>query len=186
MLEKTLFAKSEGGLGIRNPPMENVGTSNIHRGRTEWTPLMDRYFLDLMSEQVRAGQRSEKSFTKIAWADMKKKYERKALLDQNGFGWDDEKHMVTADSYVWDEYLKEHPKAKPMRTKTMPNFNDLDMICRKSTAAGQYAYSAKDLNSKKLSNVNITQVQDSSDDTAVEDDSPLVNNKVEKAKKKKM
>ncbi|KAF6139236.1 hypothetical protein GIB67_007983, partial [Kingdonia uniflora] len=73
----------------------------------------------------------------------------KAFLGQSGFGWDDEKHMVTADSYVWDKYLKEHPKAKPMRTKTMPNYHDLDEIY----------------------------------DTAVEDDSPLINNKVEKTKK---
>ncbi|KAF6149821.1 hypothetical protein GIB67_010895 [Kingdonia uniflora] len=50
--------------------------------------------------------------------------------------------MVTADSYVWDEYLK-------------------------------------------LSDVNIAQVQDSSDNIAVEDDSHLVNNEVEKTKKKK-
>ncbi|KAF6158137.1 hypothetical protein GIB67_014931 [Kingdonia uniflora] len=90
-----------------NPLMDNAGTSNNHRGRTEWTPPMDRYFLDLMLEQ--------------------------ALLDQSGFGWDDEKHMVTADSYIWDEYLKEHPEAKPMRTKTLPNYQDLDEICGKST-----------------------------------------------------
>ncbi|KAF6156990.1 hypothetical protein GIB67_039751 [Kingdonia uniflora] len=109
----------------------------------------------------------------------------KALLDQSGFGWDDEKHMVTADSYVWDEYLKEHPEAKPMRTKTMSNYHDLDEICGKSIATGQYARSAKDPKSEMLSDVNITQVQDSSDDTAMEDDSPLVNNEVEKSKKKK-
>ncbi|KAF6148962.1 hypothetical protein GIB67_026707 [Kingdonia uniflora] len=50
----------------------------------------------------------------------------KALLDKSRFGWVDEKHMVTADSYVWDEYLKEHPEAKLMRTKTIPNYHDLD------------------------------------------------------------
>ncbi|KAF6134823.1 hypothetical protein GIB67_002224 [Kingdonia uniflora] len=108
----------------------------------------------------------------------------KALLDQSGFRWDDEKHMVTADSYVWDEYLKEHHEAKPMRTKTMLNYHDLDEICGKSTTTGQYARSAKDMKSGKLSDVNITQVQDSKDDTAVEG-LPLVNNEVEKTKKKK-
>ncbi|KAF6141197.1 hypothetical protein GIB67_018287, partial [Kingdonia uniflora] len=72
-----------------------------------------------------------------------------------------------------------------MRTKTMPNYHDLDKIWGKSTATGQYARSAKDLKSGKFSDVNITQVQDSLDDTAVEDDSPLVNNEVEKTKKKK-
>ncbi|KAF6141145.1 hypothetical protein GIB67_006590 [Kingdonia uniflora] len=93
--------------------------------------------------------------------------------------------MVTTDSYVWDEYLKEHPGVKPMGTKTMPNYHDFDEIYEKLTATGQYARSTKDLKSGKLSDINITQVQDSSDDTAMEDDSPLVNNEVEKTKKKK-
>ncbi|KAF6167516.1 hypothetical protein GIB67_031717 [Kingdonia uniflora] len=101
---------------------------------------MDHYFLDLMLEKIRAGQRNEKLLTKIAWADMTKKMNEKyknmnddkeilknrhkklrniytilkALLDQSGFEWDDEKHMVIADSYIWDEYLKEHPEAKTM------------------------------------------------------------------------
>ncbi|KAF6145288.1 hypothetical protein GIB67_041483 [Kingdonia uniflora] len=80
---------------------------------------------------------------------------------------------------------QEHLEAKPMRTKAMPNYHDLDEICGKSTAIGQNARSAKDLNSEKLSDVNITQVQDSLDDTAVEDDLPLVGNEVEKTKKRK-
>ncbi|KAF6145536.1 hypothetical protein GIB67_037569 [Kingdonia uniflora] len=95
------------------------------------------------------------------------------------------KQMVTAETYVSDDYLKEHLEAKHMRTKTMPNYQDLDEISGKSTTTGKYTRSAKDLKFEKLSDVNITQVQDSSNDEAVEDDSPLVNNEVEKNKKKK-
>ncbi|KAF6141311.1 hypothetical protein GIB67_024395 [Kingdonia uniflora] len=68
------------------------------------------------------------------------------------------KKMVTVETYVWDDYLKEHPEAKPMRTKTMPNYHNLDEICGKLTVTGKYARSAKDLKSEKLSDVNITQV----------------------------
>ncbi|KAF6159353.1 hypothetical protein GIB67_032124 [Kingdonia uniflora] len=67
----------------------------------------------------------------------------------------------------------------------MPNYHDLDEIYGKSTTTGKYARSAKDLKSEKLSEVNITQVQDSSNDEAMEDDSLLVNNEVEINKKKK-
>ncbi|KAF6137101.1 hypothetical protein GIB67_030865 [Kingdonia uniflora] len=81
--------------------------------------------------------------------------------------------------------MQEHPEVKPMRTKTMPNYHDLDEICGKSTATEKYVRSAKHLKSEKLSDVSITRVQDSSNDEAVEDDSPLVNNEVEKNKKKK-
>ncbi|KAF6175685.1 hypothetical protein GIB67_022687, partial [Kingdonia uniflora] len=66
----------------------------------------------------------------------------------------------------------------------MLNYHDLDEICGKSTATGQYTRSAKDLKSEKLSDASITQVQDFSHNIVMEDDSPLVNNKVEKTKKK--
>ncbi|KAF6173153.1 hypothetical protein GIB67_028451 [Kingdonia uniflora] len=81
--------------------------------------------------------------------------------------------------------MHEHPEAKPMQTKTMPNYHDLDEIYGKSTATGKYARSAKDLKFGKLNDVNITQVQDSSDDEVMKDDSPPVNNEKDKNKKKK-
>ncbi|KAF6150115.1 hypothetical protein GIB67_035725 [Kingdonia uniflora] len=93
--------------------------------------------------------------------------------------------MVTTDSYVWDEYLKEHLKVKPMRTKIIRNYHNFDKIYGKSTIIGKYARSTKDQKSGKLSNVNITHVQDSSDDAAVDDDSTPINNEVGKTTKRK-
>ncbi|KAF6170732.1 hypothetical protein GIB67_015684, partial [Kingdonia uniflora] len=144
--------------------MENAGTSNNPCGRIEWTLKMNEKYENMSADKEVLKYRHKKlrSIYMIL----------KALLNQSGFGWDDEKQMVTAETYVWDDYLKVHLEAKPMRTKTMPSYPDLEKNCRKSTVTGKYVRSAKDLKSKKLSDVNITQVQDSSDDATVEDDSP--------------
>ena len=99
--------------------------------RTTWTPSMDRFFIDMLLDQARKGQKTEKTFSKLAWNQMtvsfNKEYglqidkevlknrhkklravymDMKTLLDQSGFGWDANRQMVTASDKVWDDYLK--------------------------------------------------------------------------------
>lgn len=105
--------------------------SSISRCRTTWHPPMDRYFISLMLEQARSGNQIEGAFRKQAWTEMvrlfnakfessftvdvlKNRYKTlrrqynaiKSLLGSHGFGWDDERHMVTADDNVWQDYIK--------------------------------------------------------------------------------
>lgn len=108
--------------------------SGCERLRTIWTPEMDRYFIDLMLDQVRKGNRiDDHLFSKRAWKHMtavfneKFKFQHgkdvlknrhktlrnlykaiKNLLDQKGFSWDGTRQMVTADNKVWDHYIKVH------------------------------------------------------------------------------
>ncbi|KAA8536885.1 hypothetical protein F0562_029363 [Nyssa sinensis] len=137
----------------------NVDGSNIQalqNGtylRTGWTPPMDRYFIDLMLEQIRRGSMIDQEFNKQAWCDMiakfnvkfgsqyhqdvlKSRYENlsrqfnvmKTLLDQSGFAWDEKQQMITANEDLWDGYIKDHPDAHMYRYRTLPNYNDLFMI----------------------------------------------------------
>lgn len=102
------------------------------RLRTVWTPEMDRYFVDLMLEQVHDGGRvDDHLFRQQAWEQMSSMFNAKFnfqfekdilknrhktlrnlyrdvknLLAQPGFSWDEKRNMVTADNHVWDEYLK--------------------------------------------------------------------------------
>ena len=103
------------------------------RTRTNWTPEMERYFIDLLLDQVHRGNRMGHTFNKQAWTDMltmfnayfgspydekvlKSHYTNlwtqfndiKNLLDQNGFSWDDTKQMILASHPVWDAYIKVH------------------------------------------------------------------------------
>lgn len=112
------------GVGIR--PCEEA-----NRVRTYWQPPMDRYFIDLMVNQVDKGNQVDGLFNKQAWIDMIKlfndrfgfKYDVDILknryktfkrqynvitkvLEAQGFLWDDLRQMVIADDCVWQDYIE--------------------------------------------------------------------------------
>ncbi|MBA0610176.1 hypothetical protein Godav_011052, partial [Gossypium davidsonii] len=125
--------------------------SNFDRSRTIWTPEMDRYFIDLILEQLNKGNRfDDHVFSKTAWMNMnssfnerfKFEYEMdvlknqhktlrnlykavKNLLNQKGFNWDSTRQMVIAENKIWDEYIKVNPDVRPYRVKTIPYYDDL-------------------------------------------------------------
>ncbi|XVF48251.1 hypothetical protein PTKIN_Ptkin03bG0175100 [Pterospermum kingtungense] len=140
------------------------------RARTYWTPTMERYFIDLMLEQMHRGNRIGHTFNKQAWTDMlnvfnakfgsqydkdvlKSRYTNlwkqfndvKNLLGQSGFSWDESRQMVVADDYVWNAYIKAHPDAQFYKTKALLNFSDLCFIYAYTTADGRYSRSSHDL-----------------------------------------
>lgn len=126
-----------------------------------WTSTMDNCLTDLLLEQVRLGRKIEKGFHKDAWAAVvstfnarcgtrlskehcknrlktwKKIYlSVKALLDHEGFRWDDKRKMVYADDEVWDYYIKLHPEANKYRYKAVRRFNELALIMGNEVAEG--------------------------------------------------
>ncbi|XP_022858384.1 uncharacterized protein LOC111379261 isoform X1 [Olea europaea var. sylvestris] len=147
--------------GTRNKAVAaNAGSV---RSRTYWTPPMDLFFIDLMLEQVRKGNRIGQSFITQAWNDMvasfnekfrsqhdkeilknrykhfKKQYnDVKILLQHSGFSWDDGREMVTAEDCVWDAYLKAHPDARSYRVKAVPCYHKLCVIYGHDKLEGGY------------------------------------------------
>ncbi|CAM8924778.1 unnamed protein product [Rhodiola kirilowii] len=139
-------------------PLSDANTPSFTpstRTRTYWQPPMDRYFIDLMLEQVRKGNQVDGVFRKHAWADMISQFNAKfvfkydvdilknryktlrklynvirKLLEMDEFRWDDMRQMVAADDYVWQEYIKEHTDARQFMTRPVPYYKDLCKICK--------------------------------------------------------
>ncbi|KAK4790961.1 hypothetical protein SAY86_031374 [Trapa natans] len=137
------------------PPDVIIQSPIGSRTRTCWEPHMDRYFIDLMLDQMQRGNQVDGIFLKRAWNEMvdsfntkfgfcyeidilKNRYKTlrrqyniiKKLLEMDGFCWDDSRRMVIANDYVWQEYIKEHPKARQFMTRSVPYYKDLCIICR--------------------------------------------------------
>lgn len=92
---------------------------------------MDHYFVDLLQDQALRGNKIGLELTTEAWIEMIKlfnerfgsHYEKEILknryihlrrqynvvnflLEQNGFSWDENQEIVTAEDYVWDSFVK--------------------------------------------------------------------------------
>lgn len=133
--------------------MASLGPSSNERSRTDWTPAMDQFFIELMLDQVGRGNKTENTFNKQAWTDMLVLFNAKFgpqhgkrvlrhrykklwkyfsditfLLKQDGFSWDERLKVIAADDNFWDSYIKAHPHIRSYRTKTLPNYYDLLLI----------------------------------------------------------
>ncbi|CAN1352943.1 L10-interacting MYB domain-containing protein [Linum perenne] len=149
-------AESTADEDCRNSGEETVNVSAVagNRGRTYWQPSMDRYFMDLMMEQLRKGNQIDGVFRKQSWMEMiadfnskfgfsydvdvlKNRYKTlrrqynviKSLLELEGFRWDDHRQMVTADDSVWQDYIKIRTDARQYMTRPVPYYKDLCTIC---------------------------------------------------------
>ncbi|KAK9698687.1 hypothetical protein RND81_08G123700 [Saponaria officinalis] len=61
------------------------------------------------------------------------------MLNTSGFKWDDEKHMISVERSVYDEYYKAHPNCKNLYGHVFPYLNALIVIYGKDYATGKPA-----------------------------------------------
>lgn len=113
--------------------MDNHTTTSKVQSQMYWSPLMERYFIDLMLEHLQKGNKIGHTFNKEAWTDMqtmfnakfgsqndkdvlKSKYaslwntfnDVKNILSYKEFSWDGSCQNIVADEFVWDAYIKVH------------------------------------------------------------------------------
>ena len=125
------FVTKGAGDDVQEASPNITGSMAGNRTRTYWQPPMDRFFIDLMLEQWQKGNQIDGVFRKQAWMDMIASFNArfgfnydvdvlknrlktlrrqhnviKNLLELDGFTWDDARQMVTADDYVWQDYIK--------------------------------------------------------------------------------
>lgn len=118
--------------GVGAELYENRSDNGNGKGKyVVWTVEMDRCLTEKLIEQVKLGNKVEKSFTPVAYKaavkalnakfglDLKKANIRnrlktlkkmyghvKEILSHKGFMWDKTRKMVVANDAVWNEYIK--------------------------------------------------------------------------------
>ncbi|KAK6934908.1 Myb/SANT-like domain [Dillenia turbinata] len=103
--------------------------SSSDRTRINWTLTMDRYFVEIMVEQVLKGYKNNALFRGKAWKLWSPcSTTNLNLLEQDGFHFDHTKEKIVAEDHVWDDYIKVHPEARAYRKVIVPCFKDLCVI----------------------------------------------------------
>ncbi|XP_058103478.1 uncharacterized protein LOC131247050 [Magnolia sinica] len=60
------------------------------------------------------------------------------MLATSGFGWDNERIVVTTTDEVWEEYIRSHLRAERLRGKRIDRMDDLAVIVGSDQATGRY------------------------------------------------
>ncbi|KAI8525963.1 hypothetical protein RHMOL_Rhmol13G0271300 [Rhododendron molle] len=147
--------------GVGAELYENRSDNGNGKGKyVVWTVEMDRCLTEKLIEQVKLGNKVEKSFTPVAYKaavkalnanfglDLKKANIRnrlktlkkmyghvKEILSHKGFMWDKTRKMVVANDAIWNEYIKRHPDAKFLRARSV-EYDKLCLIIGNNDAAG--------------------------------------------------
>ncbi|KAG6826692.1 hypothetical protein H0H87_006689 [Tephrocybe sp. NHM501043] len=110
-------------------------TSNGNFHTSAWTSAEA---LLVGTEAHSGGTKKTASSCQTCWNTLKKEYkEVKQLKEHSGFGWDDEKGLVTAEDDVWERYLEAHPDLKKWRKNSFLLFDEIAELVEGSYATGQ-------------------------------------------------
>ncbi|KAL3525246.1 hypothetical protein ACH5RR_013618 [Cinchona calisaya] len=133
------------------------------QSRAKWTSALTKILVDLLVDQVRQGNKRNKSFDKKAWEcvcedfrektglkwdneQLKSRYTAlrkqyvivKSLLDHGDFKWDQATGVIVATDEAWDGYIKEHPDAETVRSSGCPMYKQLCTIFSLPGTRGKY------------------------------------------------
>ncbi|XP_058108674.1 uncharacterized protein At2g29880-like [Magnolia sinica] len=154
----------------RAKPARSLAEPSYRAQKIKWTNAMDEVMLNTLLEQIALGRKSDNGFKREAyqaaaeqvsnethvcvnWSNVvnRMKYHKKCyndvkdMLSASGFGWDNERKVVTAPDEVWEAYLKSHPRTERLRGKRIERMDDLAVIVGDDQATGRYAQGSKNL-----------------------------------------
>ncbi|KAI7933221.1 hypothetical protein MJO29_016967 [Puccinia striiformis f. sp. tritici] len=90
------------------------GTDNANLKKEGWTALTKKMLAKHKFAPTATQIKNQKAFLRRTFMDLK------FLRDQSGFGWDEDRSIVTADDTVWTELLEAHPRREFRKLKDKP------------------------------------------------------------------
>ncbi|XP_028803943.1 uncharacterized protein LOC114759016 [Neltuma alba] len=153
--------------------MRNVGNKPE---KVRWTEEMDDFLGKILVDQVRKGNKVDKTLQTEAYEaavsaisakfgphitkehiknrlkTWKKQYGLiKQLLSHAGFEWDQTRKMISANDSTWNHYIKKHPDARIFRARVIENYNQLCTIfghSKEPLEAGSFSPAQADIGVK--------------------------------------
>ncbi|XP_010688544.3 uncharacterized protein LOC104902452 [Beta vulgaris subsp. vulgaris] len=96
------------------------------------------------------------------------------MLNTSGFKWDDERHMISVERTVYDEYCKIHPNCKNLYGHIFPHLNAMVEIYGKDYAIGKPTEGFVDAIENMEKSAPVQVMVDSSDDDDDDNDDVLL------------
>ncbi|XP_058098188.1 uncharacterized protein At2g29880-like [Magnolia sinica] len=137
----------------RGKTVKSLAKPLSRAAKIKWSAEMDQVFFDVLLEQVALGRKANNGFKREAyqvtaeevmkhtdipvnWQNVQNrlrycKHEYIVVMDMlaaSGFGWDNERMVITAPDEVWEDYLKSHSRATHLRRKRIERMDDLVVI----------------------------------------------------------
>ncbi|GAU12508.1 hypothetical protein TSUD_377590 [Trifolium subterraneum] len=143
-------------------------TTNVDNiDSTLWPDLVTKAFIDIMVDEITKGNMPNGMFHTGTWTSMttrlnsitncsykKEQLQEKmhrlramfhefySLLENTGFGWNEETNTVTASEEVWQNYLKTHDKASQFQKKGCGHYKLLEIIFNKNKETEGFYHSS--------------------------------------------
>ncbi|KAK7392719.1 hypothetical protein VNO78_21165 [Psophocarpus tetragonolobus] len=154
--EKDLDDKAITGEGVD----DQTPVAVTNKGKVDWSPMMDQFFVELMVDQLRKGNKINRTFRRQAWVDMTESFNNRfgchcgkvvlknrfnllrrhycsinVLLGKEGFSWDKAQHKVVADEPVWQKCIRVHHNFRLYKIKSMPFYCGMCIVYRNEVTA---------------------------------------------------
>ncbi|MCH89116.1 F-box family protein, partial [Trifolium medium] len=143
-------------------------TTNVDNSdSTLWPDLVTKAFIDIMVDEVTKGNMPNGVFHQETWTSMTTRlnsitncsytkeqlqekmhrlramfHEFDSLLENTGFGWNEETNTVTASEEAWQNYLKTHDKASEFQKKGCAHYKLLEIIFNKNKETEVFHHSS--------------------------------------------
>ncbi|KAL2900379.1 L10-interacting MYB domain-containing protein [Bienertia sinuspersici] len=113
-----------------------------------WNECIETYFIGLIEDEVKKGNRPTTTLTKPAWKFIRQKLKEKTkkdysqdqefskILEETGIGYNAVTYQLSADDAVWTKLYEKHKSAKTFRKKGCKHYDKLCTIFGDTTATG--------------------------------------------------
>ncbi|KAM0910336.1 hypothetical protein ACQ4PT_014229 [Festuca glaucescens] len=165
------------------------------RSYLKWTDAMDKAMLDVFVEYFNKGDRAQNGWKPHVYTAAVKKVMEKCqveltkeniisrsktfdkhyvivnnMLSQSGFGWDDDKNMVSVEDDVWNNYAKANKDAASYRYKVIKYWDMISTLYNRDRATGEGARTANESTTEMAEEIANTTATNKDANSSTKDD----------------